>query len=258
MLFEVCGRQSDIGFNDDPGPPNAFMQYHAASCAAFKAYATPANGFDEKEAAICFDALERMYMSPKTAASAPVKQVFETCHDLDLFRCYGGDRMEEKIKKLAALVVNADVANLLAHSAEKAVVATGDRVYYSRSADTRGYDATIFPACSKQPQACLDAIMAIFGPVQSSLQEGKISKVLPPAPLAAGEGKVRFAGSRFKLVHTAQMAMWKDLKWDESEEYEQCNDMLRTLKELLTKYAVAKGVTWVHPDGASNLPLTFH
>ena len=52
MLFEVCGRQSDIGFNDDPGPPNAFMQYHAASCAAFKNYATPANGFDAKEAAI--------------------------------------------------------------------------------------------------------------------------------------------------------------------------------------------------------------
>jgi hypothetical protein len=36
MLFEVSGRKSDIGFNDDPGPPNAFMMYHALSCAAFK------------------------------------------------------------------------------------------------------------------------------------------------------------------------------------------------------------------------------
>jgi len=248
MLFEVCGRQSDIGFNDDPGPPNAFMQYHAASCAAFKAYATPANGFDPTDATVCFDALERMYMNPKTATSAPVKRVLETCHDLDLFRCYGGDRMEDKVKKLAALVVSTDVADLLALSAEQAIAATGDRLMYSRSMDTRQYDAAAFPICSKQPKECLDAIMGVFGPVLSSLRDG-ISKVLPPTPLVPGESKVRFAGSRFMLLHKAQMAMWKELKWETAEEFEQCNAMLRTLKELLSKYCAAKGVAWVHADG---------
>jgi hypothetical protein len=39
LLFEVCGRQSDIGFNDDP---DAFMEYHTASCEAFAAYAAAA------------------------------------------------------------------------------------------------------------------------------------------------------------------------------------------------------------------------
>ena len=173
----------------------------------------------------------------------------EACHDLDLFRCYGGDRMEDKVKKLAALVVSTDVADLLALSAEQAIAATGDRLMYSRSMDTRQYDAAAFPICSKQPKECLDAIMGVFGPVLSSLCDGKISKVLPPTPLVPGESKVRFAGSRFMLLHKAQMAMWKELKWETAEEFEQCNAMLRTLKELLSKYCAAKGVAWVHADG---------
>ena len=36
MLFEVCGRDSDIGFDADP---EEFMRYHTASCDAFERYA---------------------------------------------------------------------------------------------------------------------------------------------------------------------------------------------------------------------------
>jgi hypothetical protein len=76
------------------------------------------------------------------------------------------------------------------------------------------------------------------------------SSLLPPAPVTSGEGRVRFGSSRFKLVHKAQMAMWDELKWKEMEEYEHCNEMLRALKELVTKYASAKDMIWMHSDGA--------
>ena len=36
MLFEVCGRQSEVGWRDDAAAHN---QYRAASCAAFRAMA---------------------------------------------------------------------------------------------------------------------------------------------------------------------------------------------------------------------------
>ena len=75
MLFEVTCRKSEIGFNDDPG---VYMQYHDASCAAFNAYAMD-NTLEGR--ATCLEALECMYMTPKTAASEPVKLVFEVCHE---------------------------------------------------------------------------------------------------------------------------------------------------------------------------------
>lgn len=80
----MSGRRSDIGFADDPkgaedNEPelyakyrkrNAFMNYHAQSCDNFKAYAEQA-GLDAQASQICCDALERMYMQPKTERSRP-------------------------------------------------------------------------------------------------------------------------------------------------------------------------------------------
>ena len=60
-LFEVCGRESDIGFDDDQ---SVFMQYHKTSCEAFSAYA--AGRLDGTAAAIAQEALNRMYMAPHT------------------------------------------------------------------------------------------------------------------------------------------------------------------------------------------------
>ena len=56
MLFEVCGRKSDIGFNDDP---DVFMGYHKASCNAFDAFAKQSS-LDPTDAVICLEGLERM------------------------------------------------------------------------------------------------------------------------------------------------------------------------------------------------------
>ena len=93
MLFEVCGRNSDIGYGDGE---DVFMGYHVASCAAFATYAK--SKLDKKSAKICKEGLDCMYMRPKSVRSRAAKYIFERCHDLDLFRCYGGDKMRGKLK----------------------------------------------------------------------------------------------------------------------------------------------------------------
>ena len=121
MLFEVCCRESDIGFNDDP---DVFMRYHTASCAAFRAWATSSDSISEEHATICFDALERMYMEPKTPASAPVLAIFEACHDLDLYRCYDDEKMQRKLNELKQLV-GEDAGERLAILAVRMIKKTG-------------------------------------------------------------------------------------------------------------------------------------
>jgi len=242
MLFEVCGRKSDIGFGDDPGPPNAFMQYHASSCAAFKAYATQANSFDVKEATVCFDALERMYMSPKTAASAPVKAIFEACHDLELFRCYGGDRMQQKVRHLKELVGD-EAGERLVRLAVQMIKKTGDRLMFSPFADltTGDYNLSLFTKCSHDVRACLDAIAGVLPAV-------KIKKLLQTGPAVEGEARIRFIGSRYKLLYEAQKLKWDMTKWDASTIQEQKKELRKAVRELVKAYCAYKGV---HADSAT-------
>jgi hypothetical protein len=69
-------------------------------------------------------------MSPKSERSRAVKYVFERCHDLDLFRCYGGDKMEGKLGYIKRDVGDEQCAEL-ARRTEAAIIATGDRLMYS-------------------------------------------------------------------------------------------------------------------------------
>ena len=57
MVFEVCGRLSDIGFNDDP---DEFMRYHEASWVAFESYSR--GRFEETVLDTALEALQRMYV----------------------------------------------------------------------------------------------------------------------------------------------------------------------------------------------------
>ena len=121
MLFEVCGRQSEAGWSDDA---TKHTQYRTASRAAFRDWATPTNSISKENATICFDALERMFITEKTSASAPVKAVFEVCHDLDLFRCYG-IQMRGKLSELEQLFGEYE-AGQLARLAVQMIKKTGD------------------------------------------------------------------------------------------------------------------------------------
>ena len=122
LLFEVCGRETDIGFHDNP---TVFRGYHEASCNAFAEYTASCAHLDPTAAAICLEGLERMYMDPKSERSKPFKHIFETCHDLDLCRCYDPSKMTRKLEALAADVGQPE-CNKLARTAEAAILATGD------------------------------------------------------------------------------------------------------------------------------------
>ena len=144
MLFEVCGRENDAGFNDDP---TQFMRFHAASCRAFDEYArSKGAGIDEAARVVCLEALERMYMSPASARSKPYKHVFETCHDLDLCRCYSSDKMKPKLAALAR-DVGQPACDALAQRAERAILATGDRLLFSPTGGSgRAHKAEVDPS----------------------------------------------------------------------------------------------------------------
>ena len=157
MLFEVCGRLSDIGYSDDP---DTFMEYHKTAYTAFSNFSAPMFGGDVFDTVL--EALERMYMHPKSNRSRPVKLILETCHDLDLFRCYGKSRMQEKMAKIAESV-GKEACIRLVELAETAIVLTGDRLMYSGmgSNTRRSYDAELFPRCSKNARECWSVLLAL-------------------------------------------------------------------------------------------------
>jgi len=244
MLFEVCLRKSDIGFNDDPEiveagvviKRNAFMEYHSAACAAFKDYAAT-HSFDKASAAICVEALSCMYMHPKSDASAPAKAILEACHDLDLFRCYGGSRMVNKIKHLKSKVGEA-AGERLAKLAVQMIRKTGDRLLFSPFDDlpTGFYSLALFSKCSHDSQECLDAISGGAPTI-------KVKKTLQPGPFVEGEAQAgRFIGSRYKLLYEAQKHKWDAIKWDATTINDQKKEIREAVRSLLKEYCKYKGL----------------
>ena len=244
MLFEVCCRKSDIGFNDDPAiveagvviKPNAFMEYHSAACAAFKDYAAT-HSFDKASTVICFDALSCMYMHPRSDASAPAKAILEACHDLDLFRCYGSSRMNNKIKYLKSKV-GEEAGERLAKLAVQMIRKTGDRLLFSPFSDipTGDYVFATFSKCSHGPQECLDAI-------SGGAPKIKVKKPLQPGPLVEGEAQAgRFVGSRYKLLYEAQKQKWDAIKWDASTIDDQKDEIRDAVRSLIKEYCTYKGL----------------
>ena len=55
LLFEVIGRKSDIGFDDDP---TTFLRYHRTSCTEFQKYAV--THLESTAAQLALEALQRM------------------------------------------------------------------------------------------------------------------------------------------------------------------------------------------------------
>jgi hypothetical protein len=227
MLFEVCGRDSDIGFSDSP---QVFLGYHVKSVAAFDKYALE-TGLGAEVSEKCHDALERMYMESKTSASRPFKHVAEKCHDLDLFRCYGGFRMNEKLGQLER-EIGAEATNRLARTAVVNIVATGDRLLFSPFSNigTRSYNPAEFPVCS-MPAGCFHAL-------QLMLAEPEVT--VAQLPLVDGEHATRFIGSAFKRLHAAQMSKWKHTQWNSKAIAEQRTAVLDALRKLLKVYCKSK------------------
>ena len=108
------------------------------------------------------DALERMYMSPKTATARATQHILEVCHDLDLLRCYGPDKMVPKLERLAG-ELSEHLATQLSQHAERLIRATGDRVIHSVTDGLHPvpYNPELFPACSLDATRCWEALSAV-------------------------------------------------------------------------------------------------
>lgn len=164
MLFEECGRQSD---NNDV---QECMRFRADSCEAFRAYATPANGFGEVDAEACHGALERMHVLPSNIDS--IQRVFETCHNLDLFRCKNETSTARHSSQLEQ-DPGWQEADFLISIAQSAIAATGDRLMSSRHLpfSTRERREDMFIPCSTTPEVCIAVVYAV------SLISGAADKV---------------------------------------------------------------------------------
>eukprot|EP00940_MAST-03C_sp_MAST-3C-sp2_P000913 g913.t1 len=225
ILFECCGRASDIGHADDM---EVFMSYHEKSCRAFDAYARRVPLQHRK---VCLDALECVYMRPKSKESHAVQRVIEICHDLDLFRCYGRTKMKGKVEKLAK-DVGRKAAEDLARRAERAILATGDRLWCSYfDTPTRDYVKKDFVACSKNVQKCFDVVGATIGmadlpksfkhPDPIVKGEMMISRRVPTASASADgsakkqktEEPLRLLTSRYRELLTATNTRWRSLDY---------------------------------------------
>eukprot|EP00966_Prymnesium_polylepis_P203437 4713200-Prymnesium_polylepis.1 len=95
MIFEVCGRESEVGFNDDRA---VYKGYHATSCRVFDEYAKDHMADEQRDEAR--EALEMLY-DPDAGA---MTRVFEYIHEMDMLRCSDADIMHPKVDRLAETV----------------------------------------------------------------------------------------------------------------------------------------------------------
>jgi hypothetical protein len=95
MIFEVCGRESEVGYNDDR---LVYKSYHETSCKVFDTFARKVGMSDDvREEAL--EALHKLYQD-----GGAMTRVFEYCHEMDMLRCSDAAIMHPKIDRLAETV----------------------------------------------------------------------------------------------------------------------------------------------------------
>jgi len=179
-------------------------------------------------------------MTHATDELSPIQRIMEICHDLDLYRCFGRGRMVEKLANLSRdLGDDTRKANLLARKAIDLIAATGDRIMFSPFDDIlpRDYQDT-FNECSR-PQGCFPMILSI---TNTAIAPGEA--VEAPSPVVPGEHLTRFASSKFKALHAAQMAQWRLTKWDDEAVDKNRQEIKMQLQTMLKEWCKTRP----HPD----------
>jgi len=224
ILFEVSGRKSDIGYDDDP---ETFLSYHQQSCNNFDDYAKSKN-IKSNLRKLCLEGLENMYCGPSAGSkkSRPSRHVMEMCHDLDLFRCYGEYQMKSKMDKVSH-AVGKEGMQLLVNRAVHGILETGDRLLWAPGVPYRGYKSPNFVRCSTDPSKCIEVLKA-------SILRGE--KLEFSRPSIAGEAEVRFASSRYKILHAAQETKWRLGGWDDMPEYRRQELICAAYKDLIEAF----------------------
>jgi hypothetical protein len=157
MVFESCGRNSEITFS---AHPSRHQEYRRTSIKRLRTYSESISMSGTVLDSIV-EGLQGMY---RYGLDSPVAQVFELCHELELFRCAPENAMRSRIQRWSQLVGTGTNASKLAMLAEKAIRATGDRLMYSPSGGKEtSYDHTKFPLCSNSPRTCLETLISECG-----------------------------------------------------------------------------------------------
>jgi hypothetical protein len=231
MLFESTGRASEIGFRDDP---DTYMHFKRAALEHWDEYIKTL-GIADATHRDCTEAQAHMYYEPGTAT----QRILEVCHEMDLFRCFGQNQIQDKLRQIT-VDIGAEAVTMLASRAVHAILAPGARLHSSLSGFTRDYDKPKFTKYSSDPQACLAV-------VQDALLKGE---AVPGASntVVLGEGGVRFVGSRFKLLLTAQQTIWRIQQWEDSKVRIQRPFVLKACNDLIDEFCKVHGITHEQAD----------
>jgi len=239
MVYSVAGRKSEAGFRDDKG---AYLKYKQDSINLFTEFAN-----SQSVQPWIRDMVATALMDAFTLPPSAIKRVLEVSHDLDLMRCTGTGGMKSRIRELEKDIGIVAAAEL-AERAEAAILATGDRLWYSHSSTgyRASYDPDTFTACSVDPARCWElatgmASIAVPNPIV--LVPGELafdgSKFNFEGGFNAADAKpLRFVGASFKKQHEAINQMWKATDWsDRSNVREQRALVLKCLETTLVEFA---------------------
>jgi hypothetical protein len=183
LLFEVCGRQSEIGFNECTP---TYMSYKRRSIEAYEAYAQGFEWYDGR----CVDALNRMYDGYPMYSSRPIQRVIEVAHDLDLFRCYPEEKMWGKVQNMCSLL-GTEKGMALVLMAESAIHKTGDRIMCSFTGlrERDDFLPEPFRASSRDASATIQLVASAKG--KATAVEKYVEKKPETAPPMSSAGSGR-------------------------------------------------------------------
>jgi len=200
MIFEVTGRNSEIGIHDFDGSEKIYLKMKAASLDNFAEYYQ--SKFDQhasfaNKCKLALSGLRNMYCCTAHGVVERITSVFELCHDHDLFRCKDEEDMEEKLGEFDELEPEEQALVLLA---EEMIFKTGDRLMCSLSRDfhPRDYDEALWPKFGNSPQACLQECLKIVSKAQPKSQP----KAQPKAQAKPSSGGRSLSSSKFKLAYS--------------------------------------------------------
>jgi hypothetical protein len=234
MIFSASGRCSEVSHTDDPG---AYSAYKGESTRIYNEYVVskmPAPKPPEHIVLEVADAIASMHRK-----DTQMRRVLSMCHNLDLLRVY-----RVSLKTLSDDIGQTASAALI-ERAEKAILATGNRLMYSHSdLPCDGYSSS-FVECSKDASACFRAAMTLQEPPSTSrIAVPRVEQAGQVLEMVRLDGCVaRFCSTRYLLMHDAVRRRWDATKWDRSQNVDQQKqDVQNAAERLIEVYCRLKNV----------------
>jgi hypothetical protein len=196
LLFVVSGRESDLGFSDNP---SIYMGYRKRCGEQFVEFAKQ-DGWSEKDIKK-FHNLVVYYGDPHYTDKYPdnsqnthyISHIMKLAHNIDLLRCYDPlqfqrDVIQENSELVEKTPAQAEFLKQLVLLAQHSLDVTGDRFFCRMNngkldlapADKIQYDSARFIKASTNPEACLNILTNISFPLATPKEEKEMKRHLAP------------------------------------------------------------------------------